>query len=111
VAETLSGDCTEFSVLAAGMCRALGIPSRTALGLVYAPDKNDRPFLAYHMWFEVFVDDRWVALDGTLGLGSIGPGHLKITTATWHNERSMAPLLPVMRLLMARPTVAVAAVK
>jgi hypothetical protein len=112
VAETLSGDCTEFSVLAAGMCRALGIPSRTALGLVYAPDRDTgKPYLAYHMWFEVFVDDRWVALDGTLGLGSVGPGHLKITTATWHNERSMAPLLPVMRLLMARPTVTVAAVK
>jgi hypothetical protein len=111
VAETLSGDCTEFSVLAAGMCRALGIPSRTAIGLVYAPDRNGRPFLAYHMWYEVHVDNRWVALDGTLGLGSVGPGHLKITTATWHNERSIAPLLPVMRLLMAKPTVSVAEVK
>jgi hypothetical protein len=111
VAETLSGDCTEFSVLAAGMCRALGVPSRTAVGLVYAPDKDGKPFLAYHMWFEVFVDDRWVALDGTLGFGSVGPGHLKITTATWHNERSMAPLLPVMRLLMAKPAVGVGAVK
>jgi transglutaminase-like putative cysteine protease len=111
VAETLSGDCTEFSVLAAGMCRALGVPSRTAIGLVYAPDKDGMPFLAYHMWYEVFVDDKWIALDGTLGLGSIGPGHLKITTATWHNERSMAPLLPVMRLLLARPTVSVVGVK
>jgi len=111
VAATLAGDCTEFSVLAAGMCRALGIPSRTAIGLVYAPDKAGLPFLAYHMWYEVFVDDHWVALDGTLGLGSIGPGHLKITTANWHNERSMAPLLPVMRLLVARPTVGVAGVK
>lgn len=111
VAESLNGDCSEFSVLAAGMCRALGVPSRTAIGLVYAPDKEGRPFLAYHMWFEVFVDDRWLTLDGTLGLGGVGPGHLKITTATWHNERSLAPLLPVMRLLMAKPAVSVAGVK
>ena len=34
VAQTLSGDCTEYSMLAAAMCRAVGVPSRTALGLV-----------------------------------------------------------------------------
>ena len=30
VAKTLKGDCSEFSMLAAAMCRAQGIPSRTA---------------------------------------------------------------------------------
>jgi transglutaminase-like putative cysteine protease len=111
VAETLKGDCTEFSVLGAGMCRALGIPSRTALGLIYFAPETGRPVLAYHMWFEVYVDDRWLALDGTLGQGTVGPGHVKITTATWHNERSLAPILPAMRLLMAPPAVSVTAVK
>jgi hypothetical protein len=110
VAKTLSGDCTEYAMLAAGMCRANGIPSRTALGLVYAPGQNGKPFLAYHMWFEVYVDGQWVALDGTLGRGSVGPGHLKITDSSWHNERSFAPLLPVLRVLMAQPKVEVGAV-
>ena len=44
VARTLSGDCTEYAMLAAGMCRALGIPSRTALGLVYAPGRDGKEF-------------------------------------------------------------------
>ena len=35
VAKTLTGDCTEYSMLAAAMCRAVGVPSRTAIGLVY----------------------------------------------------------------------------
>src|SRR5262249_31585564 len=36
VARTLEGDCTEFAMLTAAMCRAQGIPSRTAVGLIYA---------------------------------------------------------------------------
>lgn len=106
VARTLSGDCTEYAMLAAGMCRALGVPSRTAIGLVYAPDRG-KAFLAYHMWFEVFADGHWVALDATLGRGSIGPGHIKITDASWHEEKSFVPLLPVLTVLGASPKVEV----
>jgi hypothetical protein len=107
VAKSLSGDCTEYSMLACGMCRSLGIPARTNLGLVYAPDQKGLPYLAFHMWFDVYTDERWHALDGTLALGQVGPGHVKISDVTWHNETSMAPLLPVLRVLMARPTVEV----
>jgi hypothetical protein len=107
VAKSLSGDCTEYSMLATGMCRSLGIPARTDLGLVYAPDQSGTPFLAFHMWFEVYDGTKWVALDGTLALGKVGPGHVKISDAHWHNETSMAPLLPVLRVLMAKPTVTV----
>jgi len=103
VAKSLSGDCTEYAMLSAGMCRALGVPSRTALGLVYAPSRDGKPFLAYHMWFEVYVGGRWVALDATLGRGSIGPGHVKITDASWHEEKSFAPLLPVLSVLGSTP--------
>ena len=105
VAKSLSGDCTEYAMLSAGMCRALGVPSRTAIGLVYAPARDGKPFLAYHMWFEVSVDGQWVALDATLGRGSVGPGHIKITDASWHEEKSFAPLLPVLGVLGANPKV------
>jgi hypothetical protein len=107
VAKTLSGDCTEYAMLSAAMCRAVGVPSRTALGLVYAPAAGGKPFLAYHMWFEVYADGDWVALDATLGKGSVGPGHIKITDSHWHDERTFAPLLPVLRVLMASPKVEV----
>lgn len=108
VAKTLSGDCTEYAMLAAAMCRAVGVPSRTVLGLVYAPPKDGtRPFLAYHMWYEVYADGQWLPLDATLGLGGVGPGHVKITDASWHEEKSLAPLLPVLRVLTAKPAVEV----
>lgn len=108
VAKELSGDCTEHSMLATGMCRALGIPARTALGLVYAPTRDAGAQLAYHMWFEVWVDGGWVALDAIWGKGSVGPGHIKITDAHWDGEKGFTPLLPVLGLLSAKPQVTVA---
>lgn len=104
VAKELRGDCTEHSMLAVGMCRALGIPSRTALGLVYV-DRTAQ--LAYHMWYEVWVDGGWVALDAIMGDGSVGPGHVKIVDAHWDGEKGFTPLLPVLGLLSARPQVTV----
>jgi hypothetical protein len=111
VAGTLSGDCTEYAMLAAGMCRALGVPSRTALGLVFAHGRDGGPILAYHMWFEAFTEGRWVPLDATLGLGRVGPGHIKITDAHWNKEESFAPLLPVLTVLGSTPKVEVLRVK
>ncbi|HEY1381454.1 MAG TPA: transglutaminase-like domain-containing protein [Gemmataceae bacterium] len=110
VARTLTGDCTEYSMLAAAMCKAAGVPARTAIGLVYVDDPR-QPLLGFHMWTEVFVRGAWVGIDATLGQGSIGPAHLKITDASWHDTRSMTPLLPLMRVMIGRPTVTVVEVK
>ena len=85
-------------MLTAAMCRAEGIPSRTAVGLVYAEPK-EQPAFAFHIWTEVWVDGEWLPLDGTLGRGSIGATHLKICDQSWHDARSMAPLFPVVRVL------------
>jgi metal-sulfur cluster biosynthetic enzyme len=104
VAKELRGDCTEHSMLAVGMCRALGVPARTALGLVYAEGNAQ---LAYHMWYEVWADGGWVALDAITGRGSVGPGHVKIVDAHWDGEKGFTPLLPVLGLLSARPQVTV----
>ena len=35
-----SGDCTEHAVLAAAMCRAVEVPSRVAIGLVYVEKES-----------------------------------------------------------------------
>ncbi len=111
VAKSLSGDCTEYAMLAAAMCRVLGVPSRTVLGLVYTDDPTGRPFLAYHMWFEAYADGQWLPLDpmfaAVLGFNGVGPGHVKIADHSWHDERSFAPLFPVLRALTAKPSVEV----
>lgn len=98
VARTLSGDCTEFAMLTAAMCRAEGIPSRTAVGLIYG-DVMQGPVFAFHMWTEVWHGGRWVPIDATLGQGKVGATHLKIRDQSWHNTYDQTPLLPVIRVL------------
>lgn len=98
VARTLEGDCTEYAMLTAAMCRAEGVPSRTAVGLIYANVRTG-PVFAFHMWTEVWVGGQWAPIDSTLGRGYVGAVHLKVSDQSWHEERTMAPLLPVVRLL------------
>jgi transglutaminase-like putative cysteine protease len=111
VAKTLSGDCTEYAMLTAAMCRAQEIPSRTSIGLVYVHDRKLGPILAFHMWTEVFVQGQWLGIDATIGKGSIGPGHVKITDHHWHDIRAFDPLLPVTRFLLSKPSMEVIAVR
>jgi transglutaminase-like putative cysteine protease len=98
VAQTLQGDCTEYAMLTAAMCRAEGVPSRTAVGLIYA-DVRGQPSFAFHMWTEVWVGGDWRPIDATLGMGRVGATHLKICDQSWHNVADMTPLFPVVRVL------------
>jgi hypothetical protein len=98
VAKTLEGDCTEYAMLMAAMCRAEGVPSKTAIGLIYADTKSG-PVMSFHMWTEVWAENQWVPLDATLGRGYVGATHLKVTDHSWHDMRSQTPLLPLTRVL------------
>jgi hypothetical protein len=99
VAKTLRGDCRQYGLLATAMCRAAQVPARTAIGLCYAYDRSRGPVMAFHLWTEVFVRGEWVGLDATRGEGHVGATHLKITDSSWHDTQSLAPLLPVLRVL------------
>ncbi len=99
IARDLKGDCRQHGMLTAALCRAAGIPSRTALGLVYVEHPRHGPFLGFHLWTEVWLKGQWLSLDATLGQGGIGPGHLKITDHSWSDTQTLAPLLPVVRAM------------
>lgn len=83
VAKTLSGDCTEHAVLLAAMLRAKKVPSRVVVGLVYV-DKLSA--FGGHMWTEANLDGHWVPLDGTLGRGGIGCGHLRLLDSSLSDD-------------------------
>jgi transglutaminase-like putative cysteine protease len=95
-ARDLRGDCRQYALLTAALCRAEGVPARTALGLVYV-EKTGRPYLGFHMWAEVWVDGQWRGLDACLG--PVGVGHVKVSDHSWHDTASQTPLLPVARVL------------
>jgi transglutaminase-like putative cysteine protease len=71
VLETLQGDCNEHTVLYVALARALGLPARTAIGLVYV---NGAFF--YHAWPEVWLDE-WVAVDPTFGQFPADASHIR----------------------------------
>ena len=76
VARNLQGDCTEHGVLTAAMCRAEGIPARVVVGLVYANQLNG---FGYHMWNEVYINRRWVAVDAAFDQTQVDAVHLKLS--------------------------------
>jgi hypothetical protein len=110
VAKDLKGDCRQHAMLMTALCRAAGVPARTAVGLVYVRDEDKGPVLGFHMWTEVWVQGQWLGLDATLGEGGVGPGHLKIADHSWNNTQTLAPLLPVLRV-MGKTKVEVLSVK
>jgi len=98
IAKDPHGDCRQCAVLTAAMCRAAGVPSRTAIGLVYA-ESQGKLFFATHMWTEVFVRGEWVGIDSTLGEGRWARRNIKVTDHHWHAVNSLTPLLPLQRAL------------
>ncbi|MBI4600815.1 MAG: lasso peptide biosynthesis protein [Planctomycetes bacterium] len=64
VARELRGDCSEYASLAAGLCRAAGIPARIIFGLKRSSDGDA---LRPHEWVECHLGGSWIGLDTTGG--------------------------------------------
>ncbi|WP_158633694.1 transglutaminase-like domain-containing protein [Tautonia sociabilis] len=95
VARDLSGDCSEHAVLTAAMCRAAGIPSRVVIGLLYAEQLGG---FGFHMWNEVYVNNRWVAVDAALNQTDVDATHLKLNATSLDGVSPYAQFLDVVRV-------------
>lgn len=71
VLEDRSGDCNEHTVLYVALARSLGLPARTAAGVVYL-----RGHFYYHAWPEVWLG-QWVAVDPTFNQYPADASHLR----------------------------------
>jgi hypothetical protein len=96
VARKLSGDCTEHGVLTAAMCRAAGIPARCVVGFVYADNLNG---FGPHMWNEVYVNGRWVAIDSTFNQSQVDATHLKLAASSLKGVAPFEAFLPVLEAM------------
>lgn len=97
-AEVLSertGDCSEHAVLLAALCRALGIPSRVAMGLEYVLG-----IFGGHAWVEVWIDG-WYALDATNACGMVDAAHLTLAVSPMSDATGMAGFLTLAASLGA----------
>jgi hypothetical protein len=96
VARSLAGDCTEHGVLTAAMCRAAGIPARVVVGLVYAKPLGG---FGFHLWNEVYVNRRWVAVDSAFHQTEVDATHIKLAHSSLDGVAPFETFLPVVRVL------------
>ncbi len=86
------GDCNEHTVLYVALARSLGLPARTAVGLVYL-----RGRFYYHAWPEVWLG-RWVAMDPTLGEAPADAAHLRFLVGGLARQMELIRLLGRLHL-------------
>ena len=91
--ETLSGDCTEHTVLFIALARAAGIPARICSGIAFGPDA-----FYYHFWPEVYVG-RWVQMDPSLGQTIADANHIQFDGSTLESDTLLEFAEDVLRTL------------
>lgn len=92
VLEAREGDCNEHTVLYVALARALGLPARTAAGLVQVGGR-----FYYHAWPEVWLG-RWVAADPTLGQFPADASHLRFLVGSLARQVELVRLIGRLRL-------------
>lgn len=87
VFEMRRGDANEHTVLFAALARAVGLPARTAAGLVYLDGK-----FYYHAWPEVYLNG-WVAVDPTFGQFPADAAHLRLALGGLARQLELARVI------------------
>ena len=78
--ESLSGDCTEHTVLFIALARAAGVPARICSGIAFTQGA-----FHYHLWAEVYVG-RWVQMDPTWGQTITDANHIQLYGSTLESD-------------------------
>jgi len=84
VAASRQGDCSEFAVLTAALCRAVGIPAEVVVGIAYVEDFAGRSGFGGHAWVRAYIGEptrKWVGLDAAFrgsGRGGYDAGHIAL---------------------------------
>jgi hypothetical protein len=88
------GDCNEHTFLFTAMARAMAIPTKICMGIVY----KDGLFY-YHAWPAVYIDRRWLPVDPTFGQHIADATHIKLLEG---GVESQAGLMRVVGNLSVR---------
>jgi transglutaminase superfamily protein len=93
VLRTKVGDCNEHTALYVAMARALGLPARVAVGLVYV-----RGGFYYHAWPEVYVAaakgrGQWMPVDPTLDQFPADATHIRLARGGLDRQAAILPAI------------------
>lgn len=103
VAASRQGDCSEFAVLTAAMCRAVGIPAQVVAGIAYVDDFLGRRGFGGHAWTQAYIGGKWVGLDASFkggGRGGYDAGHIALAVGNGDpaDMINLAPALGQFRI-------------
>jgi transglutaminase-like putative cysteine protease len=97
VLRTKVGDCNEHTALYVAMARAIGLPARIAVGLVYAYGA-----FYYHAWPEVYIAEGggrgagrglWLPVDPTLNEFPADATHVRFARGGLDKQAEILPLI------------------
>jgi transglutaminase-like putative cysteine protease len=105
VLRTRVGDCNEHTVLFVAMARALGIPARINVGVVYVHGA-----FYYHAWPEVYIDEGkgrglWLPVDPTFNQFPADATHVRFARGGLDKQAAILPLIGKVRMAVADVTV------
>lgn len=90
VLENRRGDCNEHTVLFTALARAVGLPARMGIGVVWSDELEG---FYYHAWPEVYLDGRWIWMDPTLDQPLADATHLKLLNGGIESWPQLLPYL------------------
>ena len=106
VLRTKVGDCNEHTALFVAMARAIGIPARVSVGLVFV-----RGAFYYHAWPEVYIDEGnnrglWLPVDPTLNEFPADATHIRLARGGLEKQTAILPLVGKLKMTVLNLEVA-----
>jgi len=86
------GDCNEHSALLTALLRAVGIPARPCVGILYSEGR-----FYYHAWVEAFLGD-WVSIDPVLNQIPADATHIKFIEGDLSRQVEMLRVVGKIRV-------------
>jgi transglutaminase-like putative cysteine protease len=101
VLRTRVGDCNEHTALFVAMARALGIPSRIAVGLAYV--RGVQGAFYYHAWPEVYLAEKdgrgfWLPVDPTFNQFPADATHVRLARGGLDKQAAILPMIGRLKM-------------
>lgn len=95
VLKSREGDCNEHTGLYVALARALDLPARAAVGVVYLNGA-----FYYHAWPEVWLGDEmgWVAADPTFGVFPADAARVRLAVGSLQNQMAVARFMGKLKI-------------
>lgn len=91
-------DCVEHALLFASVCRAMDIPTRIALGMIFNRNKEE-PEMKFHAWIEFHDGERWVPSDSSDQQFPTSIDRIKVLESNFTDPNPYLDILKVYQIM------------